>query len=194
MSFSSSAIILPDFELDDFSFEDNPYRRYFYDQLDEREKEMYGLLAGITIQDRSVSIPNTFTDYQDYFYHLVRAYYALENDKPEYAIVSGSLGNSTFTGNWAAVTEIVYTAQPLYAGMSEYGYQKAITRAKDIAAAIGKEKDSYSKISDLVLYADLTMRYNSFYQNFNGTRSVFYDSTPSGPLLYNTAVCSGFTL
>lgn len=159
---------------------------YFYNQLNSQEKVIYQLMTEATWDDPVVSVSGV-GDYSDeqLAEMAYRALAAMMADDPEQRLYWQRSGTYCLEGD-----TFTFTLNK-FPHASEYKLQKAKARIEEIAEIVGMEGDRYSRLRDLLDWMEGKMEYD--WDFLTGTALEDYDDSAYGCLLYQIAVCGGFS-
>ena len=162
---------------------------YFYNQLSDIEKVMYWKISEATWENPVITISGVSGYSVSQLDNLCqRALTALIADDPEYRMYweRHIMEKGILAGDIYSVS--ISKAE----GSSKYLIQKSEARIQQIVKKVGTEGDTYSRAKDLLALMDQEMVYDP-YHPFESNRKVFYSTSAIGCLVYNTAICAGFS-
>ncbi len=164
---------------------------YFYNQLSDVEKVMYWEMTKATWDDPEISIGG-FGEYklEQLDSMTRRALTALISDAPEYHMLW-----KRYIYSDSVFEDGVYLFSLSKEGSSsEYLISKSEARIQQIVDTVGMEDDAYSRLRDLLELMSEEMDYDPyhpFYNDYDG--KSFFNDCAVGCLVYDTAVCAGFS-
>lgn len=162
---------------------------YFYNQLSDIEKVMYWKMSEATWNSPTITISGVAAYTSDELYaHAFRALTALQADSPEYHMYWQRKIDVRFTYYDGLYTLTLFKLE----GSTDYLIQKAKARVQEIVSIVGTEGDTYSRARDLLEYMFQKMDYSHYYP-FRTNTAHQYDHCAIGCLVYNNAMCEGFS-
>ena len=162
---------------------------YFYNQLTDAEKVMYWKITQATWDTPHITLTGVSGFSSDELSKMAQyALTALIADSPEYHMRWNRYVDES---SMPTDDSFTFSLEKMNCS-SEYKIRKAEARIQQLVETVGMEGDLYSRTRDLLELLHQTMDYDPYFPFYSQVK-IWYTDSALGCLLYDAAVCAGFT-